>query len=200
MTFDTIADIENSLCYLSKSALEQVARYVGVSRFYAMNMEQLRGAILAIAQGEVAPLPIYKRNIWQPKPNRNGDIVDAVLAFSKANLKQFCIEKPVPDEKEMTNNSLFKEKNIISYHSIADIEESLSSLKKFPLEIISRNVGVNRFSTMNMSELRAAILAIAKGEVAPLPIEKRHLVNALTLRNQAIIDAVLELNQANSQK
>ena len=63
MTYNSISELESRLQYLSKSALEQVARYVGVSRFYAMNMEQLRAAILAISQGEVAPLPIYQRHI-----------------------------------------------------------------------------------------------------------------------------------------
>ena len=200
MPFDSIADIENRLFYLSKSPLQQVARYVGVSRFYAMNMEQLRGAILAIARGEIAPLPIYKRNIWHPKPNRNEDIVDAVLAFSETNLKQLSRDKPILDEKEMTISSFVKEKNVLCYHSVADIEMRLSDLGKHSLEVISRNVGVARFYSMNMGQLRAAILAIAKGEVAPLPIYKRRMVNSLTSRNQAIIDAVLELNQANSLK
>jgi len=183
MTYNSIADIENRLNYLGKSALEQVARYVGVSRSYAMNMELLRATILAIAKGEVAPLPIYQRNIWQPRPNRNEDLVDAVLAFSEANLKP--IDIPVIDEEEMC------------YHSIADIEEGLSTLTKFALDIICCNVGVARSYAMNKEQLHASILAIAKGEVAPLPIKKRRIKNSLTARNQAIIDAVLELSEAN---
>lgn len=183
MTYDSIADIENRLYYLSKSALEQVARYVGVSRFYAMNMEQLRASILAIAKGEVAPLPIYQRNIPRPKPNRNEDLVDAVLAFSEANLKP--LDVPVIDEEE------------VCYQSIADIEESLSTLTKFSLEIISCNVGVARSYTLNKEQLLEAVLAIAKGEVAPLPINKRRTLNSLTVRNQKIIDAVSALSEAN---
>lgn len=183
MTYDSIADIENRLYYLSKSALEQVARYVGVSRFYAMNMEQLRASILAIAQGDVAPLPIFKRNIPHPMPNRNEDLVEAVLAFSESNLKPLDI--PVIDEEE------------VCYHSIADIEEGLSDLTKFALETISCNVGVARSYALNKEQLRAAILAIAKGEVAPLPIKKRHTVNVFTARNQKIIDTVLALSEAN---
>lgn len=186
MTFDSIADIENGLYYLSKHDLQLVARYVGVSKFYALNMEQLRAAILAVAKGEVAPLPIYKRNIRNPKPYRNEDLFDAVMAFSKANLKQLDI--PVIEEEEMC------------YHSIADLEEGLSSLTKYSLEIISCNVGVARTYALNKEQLRAAILAIAKGEVAPLPINKRHICNVFSQHNQMIIDAVLELNQANSQK
>lgn len=185
MCINSISELENRLYYLSKHGLELVARYVGVSRFYAMNMEQLRAAILAIAQGEVAPLPIYQRNIPRLKPNRNEDLVDAVLAFSEANLKPLDI--PVIDEEELC------------YNSVADIEVGLSDLTKFALETISRNVGVARYYALNKEQLCAAILAIAKGEVAPLPINKRHIVNSLTVRNQKIIDAVLELNQANSK-
>lgn len=185
MTFNSIADIDNHLSYLSKSALEQVARYVGVSRFYAMNMEQLRGSILAIAKGEVAPLPIYKRNIRNPKPYRNEDLFDAVMVFSEANLKQLCIDEPVNNENEM------------SYHSVADIEEGLATLTKYSLEIISCNVGVARSYALNKEQLRAAILAIAKADVAPLPIKKSHICNVFSQNNQKIIDAVLALSEAN---
>ena len=183
MCINSISDLENRLYYLSKSRLEQVARYVGVSRFYAMNMEQLRATIIAIAQGDVAPLQIHQRNIFSPKPNCNEDIVDAVLAFSEANLKP--LDVPVIDEEE------------VCYNSVADIEEGLPTLTKFSLETISRNVGVARYYALNKEQLCAAILAIAKGEVAPLPINKRHTVNSLTVRNQKIIDAVLALSEAN---
>ena len=52
---------------------------------------------------------------------------------------------------------------------------------------------------LNKEQLRVAILAIAKGEVAPLPIKKRLTVNSLTVRNQAIIDAVLSMYELNSK-
>ncbi len=185
MTYNSISELESRLQYLSKSALEQVARYVGVSRFYAMNMEQLRAAILAISQGEVAPLPIYQRHIPSPKPNRNEDLVDAVLAFSEANLKPS--DMSVIDDEEWC------------YNSVADIDEGLSDLTKFALDTISRNVGIARSYALNKEQLRVAILAIAKGEVAPLPIKKRLTVNSLTVRNQAIIDAVLSMYELNSK-
>lgn len=86
MTFNTIADIEKQLNLFSKFGLQQIARNVGVARFYVMRMDELRTAILAIAKGEVAPLPYYKRNIKQPVLLYHQDIVDAVLTFSEANL------------------------------------------------------------------------------------------------------------------
>lgn len=86
MTFNTIADIEKQLNLFSKFGLQQIARNVGVARFYVMRMDKLRTAILAIAKGEIAPLPYYKRNIKQPVLLYHQDIVDAVLTFSEANL------------------------------------------------------------------------------------------------------------------
>ncbi len=88
MAYSSIADIEQQLSHLSKNALQAIGRNVGVSRFYALRIGELREAILAIAKGEVAPLPIYKRHIKQPRLYRFQDVVDAVLSFSDANLKQ----------------------------------------------------------------------------------------------------------------
>ena len=88
MTLDSIADIENHLYYLSKSALRHLAQYVGVSRYYAMNMEQLREAILAIAKGEVAPLPINKRHMCNVFSQHNQAIIDAVLELNQANTQK----------------------------------------------------------------------------------------------------------------
>ena len=85
------------------------------------------------------------------------------------------------------------------YNSVADIDEGLSDLTKFALDTISRNVGIARSYALNKEQLRVAILAIAKGEVAPLPIKKRLTVNSLTVRNQAIIDAVLSMYELNSK-
>lgn len=86
MTFNTIADIEKQLNLFSKFGLQQIARNVGVARFYVMRIDELRTAILTIAKGEIAPLPYYKRNIKQPVLLYHQDIVDAVLTFSEANL------------------------------------------------------------------------------------------------------------------
>ena len=58
---------------------------MGVARFYAMRMDELREAILSIAKGEVEPLPIYKRHIKQPRLLYNQDLVDAVLEMNLAN-------------------------------------------------------------------------------------------------------------------
>lgn len=88
MAYSSIADIELQLSSLSKNALQAIGRNVGVARFYALRIGELREAILAIAKGEVAPLPIYKRHIKQPRLYRFQDVVDAVLSFSDANLKQ----------------------------------------------------------------------------------------------------------------
>lgn len=84
--------------------------------------------------------------------------------------------------------------------SVDDIEKCLAILSKFSLQLIGRNVGVARFYSMRIGELREAILAIAKGEVEPLPIYKRHIKQPQLLYHQDIVDAVLELNQANSQQ
>lgn len=88
MTYNSIADIEKRLSTLSKNALQNIGRNIGVARFYSLRIGELRDAILAIAKGEVAPLPIYKRRILQPRLYRFQDIVDAVEAFAEANLKQ----------------------------------------------------------------------------------------------------------------
>ena len=86
MTINSIADIEQQLSMLSKTALTAIGRNVGVARFYALRIGELRDAILAIAKGEVAPLPIYKRHTKQPRLYRFQDVVDAVLHFSELNL------------------------------------------------------------------------------------------------------------------
>ncbi len=86
MTINTISDIETQLALMSKTALQQIGRNVGVARFYALRMGELREAILAIAKGEIEPLPIYKRHIYQPILLYNQDVVDAVLSFSELNL------------------------------------------------------------------------------------------------------------------
>lgn len=88
MTFNSIADIEKRLNELHKFPLSQIARNVGVARFYVMRQDELRVAILAIAKGEVAPLPYYKRHIKQPILMFNQDLVDAVLTFSETNLNK----------------------------------------------------------------------------------------------------------------
>lgn len=88
MDFNSIADIEKRLYQLTRSPLEQIARNVGVARFYVLRQEELRIAILAIAKGEVAPLPYYKRNVLQDPLMYNQDLVDAVLTFSEANLNK----------------------------------------------------------------------------------------------------------------
>ncbi len=89
MTFSSIADIEKRLNELCRFPLCQVARNVGVARFYVLRQDELRIAILAIAKGEVAPLPYYKRNIKQNTLMFNQDLVDAVLTFSKTNLNRW---------------------------------------------------------------------------------------------------------------
>lgn len=88
MTFNTIADIEKRLNELSHFSLSQIAHNVGVERFCVMRNDELRVAILAIAKGEVAPLPYHQRNIKQPVLMYNQDLVDAVLAFSETNLNK----------------------------------------------------------------------------------------------------------------
>lgn len=88
MTFNSIADIEKRLNELPKFPLSLIARNVGVARFYVMRQDELRFAILAIAKGEVAPLPYYKRKIKQPILMFNQDLVDAVLTFSETNLNK----------------------------------------------------------------------------------------------------------------
>ena len=60
--------------------------------------------------------------------------------------------------------------------SIADIEKRLNELHKFPFQQIARNVGVARFYVMRLDELRESIIAIAKGEVEPIPIYNRHII------------------------
>lgn len=87
MAFNSIDDIEKRLNELYKFPLQQIGRNVGVARFYAMRMDELREAILAIAKGEVAPMPIYKRHIKQLRLHHNQDLVDAVLEMNKTNLK-----------------------------------------------------------------------------------------------------------------
>ncbi len=88
MTFNSIADIEKRLNELTKFPLSLIARNVGVARFYVLRQDELRGAILAIAKGEVAPLPYYKRHVKQNPLMFNQDLVDAVLTFSEANLNK----------------------------------------------------------------------------------------------------------------
>ncbi len=88
MIFNSIADIEKRLNELTRFPLQLIARNVGVARFYVMRQDELRVAILAIAKGEVAPLPYYKRHIKQPILLYNQDLVDAVLTFSKTNLNK----------------------------------------------------------------------------------------------------------------
>jgi len=87
---NSIADIEKRLNELHKFPLQQIARNVGVARFYVMRLDELRESILAIAKGEVEPLPIYKRHIKQPRLHYNQDLVDAVLKMnlSKNNSKK----------------------------------------------------------------------------------------------------------------
>lgn len=88
MIFNSIADIEKRLNELTCFHLRQIARNVGVARFYVLRQDELRGAILAIAKGEVAPLPYYKRHVKQPTLMFNQDLVDAVLTFSKTDLNE----------------------------------------------------------------------------------------------------------------
>ncbi len=88
MTFNTIADIEKRLNELPHFSLSQIAHNVGVARFYVMRNDELRIAILAIAKGEISPLPYYKRSIKQPVLLYHQDIVDAVLTFSETNLNK----------------------------------------------------------------------------------------------------------------
>ena len=83
--------------------------------------------------------------------------------------------------------------------SIADIEKRLNELHKFPFQQIARNVGVARFYVMRLDELRESIIAIAKGEVEPIPIDKRHIKQPRLLHNQDLVDAVLEMNLSNKQ-
>ncbi len=88
MTFNSIDDIEKRLNQLSRFSLRQVAHNVGVARYYDLRQDELRVAILAIAKGEVAPLPYYKRHIRQDPLMFNQDFVDAVLIFSETNLNK----------------------------------------------------------------------------------------------------------------
>ena len=83
--------------------------------------------------------------------------------------------------------------------SIADIEKRLNELHKFPFKQIARNVGVARFYVMRLDELRESIIAIAKGEVEPIPIYNRHIKQPRLLHNQDLVDAVLEMNLSNKQ-
>lgn len=83
--------------------------------------------------------------------------------------------------------------------SIADIEKRLNELHKFPFQHIARNVGVARFYVMRLDELRESIIAIAKGEVEPIPIYNRHIKQPRLLHNQDLVDAVLEMNLSNKQ-
>ena len=52
---------------------------------------------------------------------------------------------------------------------------------------------------MRLDELRESIIAIAKGEVEPIPIYKRHIKQPRLLHNQDLVDAVLEMNLSNKQ-
>lgn len=79
----TITDIENRLNRLPLIALRQVGRNVGVAHSYAMRLGELRDAILAIAKGELEPLPYDKRHILQDPLLYNQDLVDAILAMNK---------------------------------------------------------------------------------------------------------------------
>ncbi len=88
----------------------------------------------------------------------------------------------------------------MDFNSIADIEKRLNELPKFPLSLIARNVGVARFYVMRMDELRGAILAIAKGEVEPLPYYKRHITQDPLMFNQDLVDAVLTFSETNRNK
>ncbi len=86
MTFNSIEDIEKRLNQLTCFPLRQIARNVGVAHSRALPRGELCAGILAIAKGEVAPLPYYKRHVSQDPLMFNQDVVDAVLAFSEANL------------------------------------------------------------------------------------------------------------------
>ncbi len=88
----------------------------------------------------------------------------------------------------------------MTFNSISDIEKRLNELPKFPLSLIARNVGVAHFYVMRMDELRFAILAIAKGEVEPLPYYKRHIKQPILMHNQDLVDAVLTFSEANHNK
>lgn len=88
----------------------------------------------------------------------------------------------------------------MTFNSITDIEKRLNELYKFPLSLIARNVGVARFYVMRKDELRSAILAIAKGEVAPLPYCKRHIMQPILMYNQDLVDAVLTFSETNINK
>lgn len=87
MTCNSIEELQQRLAMLSKTALQNIGRNVGVARFYALRIDELRDAILAIAKGEVEPLPIYKRNIRQPRLFRFQEVVDDVLAMHELNSK-----------------------------------------------------------------------------------------------------------------
>ncbi len=87
MTYNSIEELQERLEMLSKNALQNIGRNAGVARFYALRMDQLRNAILAIAKGEVAPLPVYKRHIKQPRLFRFQEVVDDVLAMYELNSK-----------------------------------------------------------------------------------------------------------------
>ncbi len=88
MNFNSIDDIEKRLNKLQNFPLKQIARNVGIAHFNAMRGNELRIAILAIANGELSPLPYNQRQIMQPTLMFNQDIVDAVLTFSEANLNK----------------------------------------------------------------------------------------------------------------
>ena len=93
MTYNSIEEIEQRLSCLGKTALQNIGRNCGVARFYALRIGELREAILAIAKGEVAPLPVYKRNIRQPRLFRFQEIVDDVLEFPK-QIFNYKIKRP----------------------------------------------------------------------------------------------------------
>lgn len=88
----------------------------------------------------------------------------------------------------------------MTFNTIADIDKRLNELSHFSLSQIAHNVGVESFYVMRNDELRVAILAIAKGKVAPLPYHQRNIKQPVLMYHQDIVDAVLTFSETNLNK
>lgn len=86
------------------------------------------------------------------------------------------------------------------FNSIAEIEARLNELTILAIRQVARNVGVAHVAALRRQEAIDAILSIAKGEIEPLPIDKRHILQDPLAYNQGLVDAVLAMCDAKANK
>ena len=86
------------------------------------------------------------------------------------------------------------------FNSIAEIEARLNELTILAIRQVARNVGVAHVAALRRQEAIDAVLSIAKGEIEPLPIDKRHILQDPLAYNQELVDAVLAIYEVNSNK